>query len=387
MNVALITLEGGGTSTVCYGLARNLTKRKITTTIFTDTPGKRKIETITDSLKIAHLHRVEFPPRFFWFQVQNFQYLLRALDGFAVIHGVSPDASTIVTFYKRKLKKPFVASFHAEPLSVARGFIKTPFSSWAVPNFANDIMKYPLKVCNIKRCAEHADHVVVCSFTALAEFQAAYKNLDLDRVSVIYNAVDLEEVNSVGVDCNLGDKGENLSILFAGRLFWVKGLMYLLKAFEIAARDLRNVRLDIFGKGPEENRSKEFVSNARLSGQVIFHGHIPRKRLLDEIKKSDAVVAPGLYEAQSMLVLEAMACGKPIIAFDIPSMREIIADGKNGILAKSGDCRDLSEKIRLVLSDRKLRIRLGQNAYNYVKEKHNWNKQIEKYLEIYAGLV
>jgi glycosyltransferase involved in cell wall biosynthesis len=183
--------------------------------------------------------------------------------------------------------------------------------------------------------------------------------------------VNLEEVNSVGVGCNVGDKGENLSILFAGRLFWVKGLMYLLKAFEIAARDLRNVRLDIFGKGPEENRSKEFVSNARLSGQVNFHGHLPRNRLLDEIKKSDAVVA----------------CRKPIIAFDIPSMREIIADGKNGILAKSGDCRDLSEKIRLVLSDRKLRIRLGQNAYNYVKEKHNWNKQIEKYLEIYAGLV
>ena len=87
-----------------------------------------------------------------------------------------------------------------------------------------------------------------------------------------------------------------------------------------------------------------------------------------------------------MTVLEAMACRKPIITFDIPSMSEIIVDGETGVLAKPFSHSDLAEKIRIVLSDKKLRSKLGQNAYNYVKEKHNWDRQVEKYVEIYENV-
>jgi glycosyltransferase involved in cell wall biosynthesis len=97
-------------------------------------------------------------------------------------------------------------------------------------------------------------------------------------------------------------------------------------------------------------------------------------------------VAPSLCEAQSLFVLEAMACGKPLVAFDIPPMKEIIIDGSTGTLAKSFDVGDLAEKIRVVLSDRKLRSKIGQNARNYVRLKHNWENQIDQYLEIYTSL-
>lgn len=238
MKIALITLEGGGISTVCYGLAYQLSRKKIPVTIYTETSGKRELKSVSDSLKIAYLHRVELPPRSIWFQLQNFQFLLGNLSNFDIIHGVSPDASTLVTFYKRKLKKPYVVSFHAEPLTVARQFLKAPLSSWAPQDFAHQIVEYPLLSYNIRRCAKQADHIIVCSFAALKEFQNANRNLDLERVSVIYNAVDLDEIDGLDISDTYESKSENLSILFAGRLFWVKGLAYLLKAFEIVQEDL-----------------------------------------------------------------------------------------------------------------------------------------------------
>jgi len=387
MRVALITLEGGGIATVCYGLAHHLSIRKTPVTVFTETSKKHEVTAVSDTLTIDSLRRVELPPRFFWFQLQNLKYLLRKTADFNIIHGVYPDASTFLAHYKQKLAKPFVASFHAEPLSNAKEFINTPFSSWTLPDFAHQILEYPPLSYNLKICAEHADRIIVCSLSALKEFQVAYKNLNPDRVSVIYNAVDLEEIKQINsqkdsrVDC------ENLSIIFAGRLFWVKGLLYLLKAFELVSHGFKKVHLNIYGKGPEENKFKKFVSTARLDDKVHFHGRIPNKALIAEIKRADAVVMPSLHEAQSLFAIEAMACQKPLIAFDIPSMREIIDDGKNGVLAKSFDYRDLAEKIRVVLADRKLRLKLGQNAYEYVKEKHNWNNQIKKYIKIYESLL
>jgi N,N'-diacetylbacillosaminyl-diphospho-undecaprenol alpha-1,3-N-acetylgalactosaminyltransferase len=113
---------------------------------------------------------------------------------------------------------------------------------------------------------------------------------------------------------------------------------------------------------------------------------VPHNRLLAEIKKADLAVSPALHEAQSMYALEAMACGKPIVAFDIPSMREIITDGVNGVLAKSFDTHDLSEKLQRLLCDEKMRLKIGQNAIKYVSQKHNEDRQVEQYIQIYSKL-
>lgn len=387
MKVALITLEGGGISTVCYGLANSLSKKKIPTTIFTGTSGKRKVENPNEFLEINRFYRFDVPPRFFWFQMQNFRFLSKALKDYTLVHGVSPDASVIFTFYKRKLGKPFIASFHSVPISNARKFVNTPVSSWTAAEFAHHILEYPLHNFNIRRCLSDADRITVCSRTALSEFAAAYKDSNLKKITVIYNCVNFDEINDVRIRHDNGNGQTGSSVIFAGRLFWLKGTAYLLKAFEMLKRDFKDINLKIFGRGPEENRMKQFVSNAGLSDQVHFCGHLPHKNLIAEIKKSDAVIAPSLHEAQSLFVLEAMACKKPVIAFDIPPTREIIKNGHNGFLAKAFDAKALSEKVRLVLSDRKLRLKVGQNGYNYVKRKHNWETQIEEYLNIYKSVI
>jgi glycosyltransferase involved in cell wall biosynthesis len=292
-----------------------------------------------------------------------------------------------MSYYKNRLKKPYVVSFHAEPFANAKDFLKTPFTSWTPQDFAHQVMELPLLSINVKRCFEKADHVVLCSFSAFEEFRAAYSNLDFGKVSVIQNAVDLQEIDTVDENQDVSENNRGLSVVFAGRLVWVKGLMCLLKAFELGKGNFKNFQLHIFGKGPEEGRLRKFVTSAKLDNVVRFHGRIPHNQLIMELKKADLVVVPSFHEAQSMFVLEAMACRKPVIAFDIPAMKEIIVDGQNGILAKSFDPIDLSEKIGIVLSDEDLRNKLGKNAYNYVFEKHNREKQVEQYLQVYENLL
>jgi len=117
------------------------------------------------------------------------------------------------------------------------------------------------------------------------------------------------------------------------------------------------------------------------------HGRIPHKDLIAEIKRSALVVVPSLYEAQPMIALEAMACKKPLVAFSYPFAREIIKNGHNGLLAQARDVKNLSEKIRSLLLDKKLRWKLGRNAYDYVRREHNWDIQINKYLKVYRKVL
>lgn len=387
MRVALISQPGGGISSVCDGLALSLSKRGIPTTIFSGTSEEPKVEKLNECLDIVRLPHFDFPPRPMWFQLRNFRLLSKLLKDYTVVHGVSPEASTIFAFYKRKLRKPFVVSIHAVPLSALRTFVKTPISCWSFSSFGNYVLEYPLHYFQIRTCLVNSDHVVACSFATLNEFRATFKVLRMSKVSVIHNAINFDEIESVKSDPENRGGESNLSIVFAGRLFWLKGLTYLLKAFEILRRDFKDLDLKIFGKGPEEPRIRRFISNTGLKDSVHLQGHIPHKSLIAEIKKSDIVVTPSLYEAQPMFALEAMACKKPLVAFDLPFAREIIANGHNGLLAEAYDVKDLADKIRLILSDGKLRFEIGQNAYKCAKREHNWNTQVEKYLDVYKNVM
>ena len=387
MRVALISHPGGGISSVCNGLAYSLSKRGISATIFSGTSGKPRVEKLSECLNIIRLPHFDFPPRPVWFQLRNFRSLLKLLRDYTVIHGVSPEASTIFAFYKRKLGKPFVVSIHAAPLSTLRTFANAPVSCWTFGGFGSYFLEYPLHDFQIRTCLSKSDHVVACSFATLNEFKATYKMLRMSKVSVIYNGINFEEIDNIKIDYENMNSQNDHSIVFAGRLFWLKGITYLLKAFEILRRDFKDLSLKIFGEGPEEHRIRRLISDRALKDNVHLQGRIPHKNLIAEIKKSDVAVLPSLYEAQPMFALEVMACKKPLVAFDIRFAREILTNGHNGLLAKTCDVKDLSDKIRLILSDERLRFQLGQNAYKYVKREHNWDIQVKKYLDIYKNVL
>jgi len=246
----------------------------------------------------------------------------------------------------------------------------------------------PLHEIATKRCVLKSRKVVVPSFATLNELKT-YEVLDVSKTSVIANGINFDEIRDEGAYMNLtgSERSTELSIVYAGRLFWMKGIQYVLDACCRLRKQFENLRFRIFGKGPLEKEILKFIRDRGLKNTIFFGGFLPHDKLIGEIKRADVVLFPSLYESQPVFALEAMACGKPIIAFDLPYAREIIKDESAGLLAKKGDLGDLCDKISRVLNDRELRQQLGQNGYEYVRKNHDWNEQAKKYLKVYEAMI
>ena len=178
---------------------------------------------------------------------------------------------------------------------------------------------------------------------------------------------------------------DNGPIVYCGRLYWAKGATYFVKALSKLKGLGKVFHAEIFGEGPLKHKLLTMISDLGLTAEVNVRGFIPRAQLFDEFGKAGMVVLPSLYEAQPVTLLEAMACKKPTIAFDLPFATEIIQPGFNGFLAKMGNVIDLANKMNFLLEDKDLRVKMGVNAYAYVKGNHDWEtlkRNICEYEEI-----
>lgn len=379
--------EFGGIARVCYDLAKSLSKKGIFVTVISGKSKKMATEKLNDSLEVIRLPCLDFPPRFIWFQLQNFRSLTRLLQGCDIVHAVNPQTSAICAYLSSKLRKPMVTSIHDVPLYILKMFASSPFSHWSFGDFVYNVLEYPVNHIVTKIGLRHSNHIISCSLTLLSEMKKAYGDFDPSRTSVVYNGIDPDNIERIGynVTKTLGDSDP--CIVFYGRLHWQKGLMYLLKAFTILRDDYPEVKLKIFGKGPLAPHVKKFVSGAGLKDNVYVHGHVPYRQLITEIKGATIVVLPSLYEGQPIAALEAMACGKPLVAFDFPYAREFIIHEHNGLLARACDVKDLCDKLALLLSDKNLRLTIAQNARRYVRRKHSWDLVVKEYLNVYEKVL
>jgi glycosyltransferase involved in cell wall biosynthesis len=385
LKVALLAHEGGGISSVCHGLADSLSRKKIETTIFTTSiHGEEGVEKVNDYLEVVRIPLINFPPRSLWLNLQNFGTLIKMLKNYDVIHGISPEMMVALTFLGKNFKTPFITTLHGSPKAALKAFTQSPMKNWAISDFGFHVLELPLHEFTIRRCFVKSKKIITCSFATMDELKT-YDKFDVSRVSVIHNGVNFNEIQPETTKNKEDD--QELSIMYAGRLFWMKGITFVLKAYEKLVKQFENLRLKIFGKGPLENEIRKFVVDKGLSNSVSFGGFLPHKELIQEIKNSDAVVFPSLYESEPMFLLETMACKKPLIAFNVAYASELVKNGHTGLLAKPYDVEDLSRKIAMVLQDGNLRLKLGENSFEHVKRNHDWNLQAEKYLEIYHEII
>ncbi|HET6370990.1 MAG TPA: glycosyltransferase, partial [Nitrospiria bacterium] len=174
-----------------------------------------------------------------------------------------------------------------------------------------------------------------------------------DRVAFIRNGVELNETR-------FERDSPQFTFLFVGSLVPGKGVRFLIDAFSLVVRRDGGVRLVLVGEGEEREMLQE---RARLQGVgdiVDFVGAESPDRVPLRMSQADCLVLPSLSEGSSNVVLEAMASSLPVVASDIPGMREIVQDGITGLLAKPQDTEDLTEKLLKVVRDEELRRRMGE---------------------------
>ena len=206
--------------------------------------------------------------------------------------------------------------------------------------------------------------------------------LDYSKVSVIYNGIDFNRIDPE----NIGSREKDGSVLYWGRLYYNKGIIQLVNAMKIVKNSYPDVRLDMCGKGPLENKLRSLVKKLGLEKNVYVHGYTKYADLVEKIKSASVIALPSGYEGQPVAALEAMAHRKPVVMYDFPFAREYISDWKDGLIAKGWDVPDLAHRIEAALSDKKLRLKLSENAYARVKRNHNWDMLVNDYINLYGNL-
>jgi len=367
----------------CYHLAQSLSKKKISTTVFSGRSTTVHVEKLNDYLEIVRLPCLNFPPRYLWFQLQNLGIFRRLLRNFTILHAVNPISSAFSVGIKKKLRIPLVTTNHGDELNALKLFANSPLQQWTIGDFNIFVTSYPLQQISIKACLRDSNHIVVPGYFILELMKRTYPYFDFQKTSVIHNGIILDEIERKKQDSDQISS----SILYYGQLIYRKGILYLVRAMAAVQKNFPECRLNIVGRGPLENKIKKEVLRLNLQDVIRFQGYLPNTQLISEVKKASLVVLPSIYETGPFIAaLEAMACKRPLVTFNLPFTREFISHMENGVLAQAGSVKDLSSKIELLLSDRKLCRRLGENAYLYVKKKHDWNVLVEKYVDVYQKL-
>ncbi len=168
------------------------------------------------------------------------------------------------------------------------------------------------------------------------------------------------------------EQKDKIKILFCGRLAPKKApylILYALKKLEEMEANLPQWELIIVGEGPLKEKLFSIVNEYKWNNRVIFRGHIPHheQRLVDEYKNADIYIQPsitanGEKEGIPGTLVEAMSSGLPCIATYHAGIPSIIEDKVHGLLFRENDVYELAEKIKLLISDNKLREYLGKNA-------------------------
>jgi glycosyltransferase involved in cell wall biosynthesis len=116
-------------------------------------------------------------------------------------------------------------------------------------------------------------------------------------------------------------------------------------------------------------------------------GEVTEEEKISLLQRAGVFVLPSRSEAFGITAIEAMAADCPVVVSDIPALTEVVEDGRTGLVFPVGDEKFLAAQIVKLLSDQNLSQRLSENAKKFVKEKHDWEKIIDRLESIYADLV
>ena len=191
-----------------------------------------------------------------------------------------------------------------------------------------------------------------------------------------------------GVDLNRGYKkypaDQVCRFIFVGTLVPRKGVEYLIQAFSLVNAVEKNTCLLIVGDGEKEEFLKAIVSEQNLENAVAFSGAKLTHEIPALMQESDCLVLPSLLEGIPNVILEAMACGLPVVASDLPGIREVVKDEETGFLVEPRDVENLAKKLLILVRNPERRQKMGERAYQSLSEMNlSWPQAAKQYLEVY----
>jgi glycosyltransferase involved in cell wall biosynthesis len=228
-----------------------------------------------------------------------------------------------------------------------------------------------------------ADRIVVPS-PSVAAVAGKWADIPLESIVVIPNAIEMKDFSFCGTGAppvqilkhGRGARAtvdQPIPIGFIGRLDPIKRIPDLIEAMRLVKLPLH---LHLFGEGAERKNIELMIRRLDLSRTVTLHGEIARPQ--EALKQIELLVLPSVVEGFGLVLIEAMAAGIPVVATDVPGIRDVVRNEQTGLLVPPYSPPPLGEAIERVLRDDSLRQRLIERGRRDVK-RFTWEVALPQY--------
>jgi len=257
-----------------------------------------------------------------------------------------------------------------------------------------------------RQAYETADAVIAVSEGMRRDILRSYPGIDEQKVSVVYNGIDLDgwqRVDDAEVVRGLGIDPDRPAVVFVGRITRQKGLPYLLRAAKLLPPE---VQLVLCAGAPDTPEIMAEVTalvrelQEERSGVVWIERVLPRHELSAVLSAATTFVCPSVYEPLGIVNLEAMACGVPVVGSDTGGIPEVVADGLTGRIVPLEQVqdgtgtpldperfvRDLAGVLTEVVGDPGLARLMGRAGRMRAEAEFSWGRIAERTLGVYEGL-
>lgn len=211
---------------------------------------------------------------------------------------------------------------------------------------------------------------------ALCNLYVGLKISPASRTDVVYHGFDYADVGPDDA-CRFAPQ----QIVMVGRLTAFKGHRFAIQAMQTVVAKFPEAKLVIVGDGPLKDELQNLVQSLRLQNNVVFTGFHPQPRQI--MATSDVVVIPSVSEAFGLVILEAMATRKSIVAFRVPTPSEILVHEETALLTTPFDTSEFGGNIIRLLQDKQLNEAIAQRAYLVQKESFTLSMMVEKTIAFY----
>ena len=176
-------------------------------------------------------------------------------------------------------------------------------------------------------------------------------------------------------------------ILYVGRLVEIKGIIYLIKAFEIIVKKYPDLKLILIGSGPEKENLQIYIKEHNVKN-ISLIDTVPHKKLNRYYQESFITILPSIgYENCPLSILESFSCGTPVVASNIGGIPELVKNNITGILFKPGDYVDLASKIEYLLSNQSLLKKMKINCLDTIKSYYSKVSHYKSLMTIYKSVL
>jgi colanic acid/amylovoran biosynthesis glycosyltransferase len=178
-------------------------------------------------------------------------------------------------------------------------------------------------------------------------------------------------------------KASTFRIIAVGSLIWLKGYEYALLAVRLLRDRGVPVQFHIIGNGADRSRLLYTIVDLELQGQVHLLGRLSPAEVRSQLQQADVFLLASLSEGFCNAVLEAMACGLPVVTTDCGGVREAVTDGVEGFVVPGSDPEAMAAALSQLAFDREKRQKMGERGRDRIIEHFTLERQVQDFIKMY----